>query len=138
MIASRRLEFDAGHRLLAHKGKCQNYHGHRYVVEITVSAPYLDGVGCVMDFAEIKAKVGTWIDDNLDHGMILQQGDPMLPALQASHMKHYELAAPPTAENLAAHLATIAQGMLQTSENRVVVIAVRVYETPNCYAEWSV
>ena len=54
---TRRLEFDAGHRVLGHEGKCKNLHGHRYSAEITVTAPDLDGLGRVIDFGVIKEKV---------------------------------------------------------------------------------
>ena len=32
---TRRLEFDAGHRIPDHRSQCRNLHGHRYVLEIT-------------------------------------------------------------------------------------------------------
>jgi len=39
LTITRRLEFDAGHRIPHHAGKCCHLHGHRYAIELTVSGP---------------------------------------------------------------------------------------------------
>ncbi|EWM45059.1 6-pyruvoyl tetrahydropterin synthase family protein [Bordetella holmesii 70147] len=56
---TRRLEFDAGHRIPDHRSQCRNLHGHRYVLELTltgdvVQAPGQSDNGMVMDFSDIK------------------------------------------------------------------------------------
>jgi 6-pyruvoyltetrahydropterin/6-carboxytetrahydropterin synthase len=33
---TRKLEFDAGHRIPHHDGHCRHIHGHRYVIEVTL------------------------------------------------------------------------------------------------------
>ena len=131
---TRKLEIDAGHRLLNHEGKCANYHGHRYVFEIGCSAPHLDGVGRVLDFSIVKERVGAWLDAHWDHGMILQEGDPLVATLSAMRPapKFCTVSYPPTAENLVKHLARVAQDLLP----EVLVESVRCYETPNCWADW--
>lgn len=129
---TRRLEFDAGHRLLGHEGKCRNVHGHRYVAEITCTAPHLDAVGRVIDFSVVKAKVGGWIDEVWDHAFIGQCGDPLLDWLSQRGMRVHVLDAPPTAETMAAELLRVAVGLL---EPEVAVVGVRLYETPNCWAD---
>ena len=130
---TRRLEFDAGHRLLQHESKCRNLHGHRYALELTCEALQLDAVGRVVDFGVLKAKVGGWLDDRLDHGYIGQTGDPILEATRAAGCKVYEVDFPPTAEHLAAHLFEIAQGLLG---RELRVVRVRLYETPNGWADF--
>ena len=37
MLITRRLEFDAGHRIPHHASQCRHLHGHRYAIEITLS-----------------------------------------------------------------------------------------------------
>jgi len=128
---TRRLEMDAGHRLLDHEGKCRNVHGHRYVFDITCDGP-LDGVGRVIDFAKVKHIVGCWIDDHLDHGFIAQSGDPILEFLKADRSKLYVTRFPPTAENLAEHLLQVARDLLKP--HGIAVVSVCCYETPNCSA----
>lgn len=146
---TRRLEIDAGHRLLKHDGKCKNYHGHRYVVEVSCYAPTLDACGRVIDFSVIKAVFGQWLDDNWDHGMILQSGDPLIDFLlngaerglvdaarglvNGAATKLYILDAPPTAETLSEYAFHKARTLL--TPHGVLVTRVRIYETPNCWAD---
>jgi len=130
---TRVLEIDAGHRLLKHTGKCRNYHGHRYVFEVTVTSKELDAVGRVIDFGVIKEKVGGWLDDRWDHGMILELGDPMLAVLRDQGLKFDTLTTPPTAENLARNLHKVAEDLLEG--DGIKVVNIRCRETPNCWAD---
>ena len=134
--ATRRLEFDAGHRVPEHGGKCRTPHGHRYAVDVTVRGP-LGREGFVLDFGEIKAKLGAWIDEHLDHTTIYQRGDSLMEAMaaisQAAKLKpYYAMDAAPTAEALAELIFSVAQGLLDAEVVRVVV-----HETPNCSAAWA-
>ena len=60
MRITRRLEFDAGHRIPAHDSQCRHLHGHRYALEVTLSGELIVTEGAsnqamVMDFSEVKA-----------------------------------------------------------------------------------
>ncbi len=132
---TRRIEFDAGHRLQKHESKCRNVHGHRYVVDITCESESLDEVGRVIDFSEIKRIVGGWIDDKLDHGFIFEATDPFGLALATIETKVYVVPFSPTAENLVVFLAAQAQFLLKPAG--IKVTHVRLYETPNGWADWS-
>lgn len=129
------------HRVPRHESKCAAFHGHRYAAEITCHADALDDRGRVIDFGVVKEKVGGWIDANWDHTAILMTGDPdpAVPALAASNAAHgrpvYWLRDSPTAENIAAELARVANELLASTGVRAV--RVRVWETPNCSAEWD-
>lgn len=138
-LAVRRLEWDAAHRVLRHESKCATIHGHRYVAEVEVAADELDPVGRVIDFGEVKAIVGAWIDAEWDHTTLINAADDSLR--EVCEREHRELGkrAPyifdgePTAENIAAELLRVAAELLR--DRGIVVTRVRVYETPNCYAE---
>jgi len=131
---ARFLDVDAAHRLINHPSKCRHLHGHRYRVRILCEGG-LDAIGVVIDFGEIKARVGKWLDENWDHGAILNREDVALIAwCQAEKSKVYLLDCNPTAENLAHHLLGIAQKLLGDVKG-LRVVSVRIYETPNCYAE---
>jgi 6-pyruvoyltetrahydropterin/6-carboxytetrahydropterin synthase len=132
---TRRLEFDYGHRLLNHEGKCRNVHGHRGVVELTCEAAELDAVGRVIDFGVVKAVVGGWLDDKLDHGYIGQAEDPILEAARKAGSKVYSVSFPPTAEHLARYLFDVASNLLGGSY-QIRVVRVRLYETPNGWADY--
>lgn len=125
---------DVGHRLLGHEGKCRHVHGHRYSIEVTLTAPNLDQVGRILDFGEIKSRIGTWLDSEWDHGFLAEQGDPIIQWLESEGMKHRVMPCPPTAENLAAYLGSALPAVLVGTP--CVLVSIRLWETPNCMAEW--
>ncbi len=49
-----REHFDAAHYLRGYRGKCENLHGHRYQVVVTISVPELDQIGLAYDFVILK------------------------------------------------------------------------------------
>lgn len=138
LTITRRLEFDAGHRLQNHESKCRNVHGHRYVVLITCRAPELDSVGRVIDFGKVKELIGSWIDENWDHGYIYEAGDLISEAiakLDYEALKTFEMVVPPTAENMSKFLFRVASDYL--AAEGIEVTNVRLFETPNCFADYN-
>lgn len=134
---TRRLEFDAAHRVMNHESKCKNLHGHRYVVELTCAAAMLDGLGRVVDFGVMKSIVGAWIDEHLDHGAILYVEDRELIELCVKQgWKVFQVSANPTAENLAAWIYDQAVILFAVHDAGLAVEKVVVRETPNCWAEY--
>lgn len=137
ITVTRRLEWDAMHRVPGHDGACKAFHGHRYRAEITCQGDVPEN-GMIIDFGAIKAVVGSWIDQNWDHTAILYHldQDPAVAAIKASNASYgrpvYEMTSPPTAENIAAELLKIASALLERFG--ISVTSVRVYETPNCFA----
>ena len=138
VTCTRRLEWDAMHRIPLHESKCRAFHGHRYAAEIHCVADQLDDLGRVVDFGVIKQLVGGWIDDHWDHTAILMRGDPEAQPIAHANERLgrsvYWMDAHPTAENIVAELAEVAQQLL--SETGVRVVRVRLWETPNGSAEW--
>jgi 6-pyruvoyltetrahydropterin/6-carboxytetrahydropterin synthase len=49
-----REHFDAAHALRGYRGKCENLHGHRFEVVVTLRATELDEIGLAYDFTEFK------------------------------------------------------------------------------------
>lgn len=137
ITCTRTLEFDAAHRVDGHEGKCFNLHGHRYKVEIHACAAQLDDLGRVIDFSVIKDLIGEWIDSHWDHNVILWENDQRTIecVTQCPRTKlPYRLPYNPTAENMARYLLhTVCPWILQ--DKGIVVVKVRMYETPNCWAE---
>lgn len=125
------IEFSYGHRLLNHRGKCRYLHGHNGMLEIDVDAEALDDMGMVIDFTDVNDVVKTWVDQNLDHRMLLCRDDPVLPALQAAGEPVYVMEQNPTAENIAALVCMAARKAgLQVSE-------VRLWETSTSRATYT-
>lgn len=127
-----------GHRVPLHDSKCKNLHGHRYAAEVSCAAEQLTEEGFVIDFGEIKRILGAWIDEHWDHNVVYQASDGLLAPMAQAHRSHglrqwYAIEAPPTAEHLARYLFDKAVELL--ADHRVRVTRVRIYETPNCWAE---
>ena len=127
---SRQIDFCYGHRLLNYDGKCKYLHGHNGRAIITLEKPTLDERGMVLDFTEIKQVVSRWIDENLDHRMILHRGDPVVPVLEKLGEPMFLIDVNPTAENIARLIFdyTLSQGF--------PVVETKLWETPNCYASY--
>jgi 6-pyruvoyltetrahydropterin/6-carboxytetrahydropterin synthase len=128
---SRQIDFCYGHRLLNYPGKCRHLHGHNGRVIISFEASGVDDRGMVLDFSEIKRVLSRWIDDNLDHRMILNRADPLVPVLQGMNEPFYLMDVNPTAENIAKLIFQVA------SDNGLPVVDVRMWETPNCCATYQ-
>lgn len=128
---SREIDFCYGHRLLNYEGKCRHLHGHNGRAVITIEAESLDDRGMVLDFSDIKRVVSNWIDDNLDHRMLLHRDDPMVPVLQEMQEPTYLLDTNPTAENIAKLIFDF------TREAGFPIVETRLWETPRCYATYS-
>lgn len=131
---TRKLEFDAAHRVMEHESKCRHLHGHRYVVEVTVTAESLDALGRVIDFGVLKAELGSWIEEHLDHGTILNEADvELIDFCRSRGWKVFTLPGNPTAENIAHLLFDTAMALFG---GRCEVTRIRVRETPNCWADY--
>jgi 6-pyruvoyltetrahydropterin/6-carboxytetrahydropterin synthase len=129
-LVTREIHFCYGHRLLDYSGKCRHLHGHNGRAVISLAATQLDDLGMVMDFSHIKRVVSAWIDENLDHKMILNRKDPILPLLQKQGEPVFLLDANPTAESIARLIYdfTRAQGF--------PVVQVQLWETDDSYATY--
>ena len=117
------FEFAYGHRLLNYDGKCRYLHGHNGVVEIDVESSKLDNRGMVIDFNAIRDLIRRWVEDNMDHKMILCTKDPMVDLLRKFDQPLYLMEDNPTAENIARHI------YYQAKNQKLSVTEVRVWET---------
>jgi 6-pyruvoyltetrahydropterin/6-carboxytetrahydropterin synthase len=127
---TKEIHFCYGHRLLNYNGKCKNLHGHNGIAVITLETSTLDDLGMVVDFSEVKRVLGKWIDDNLDHRMLLHEDDPILPELRRQDEPVVTLNVNPTAENIARliYQEGISQGL--------PIVEVTLWETENSYATY--
>ncbi len=132
----RRFTFCAGHRLVGHEGKCQNLHGHNYVLEVYVTGKQQDEIGRILDFKLLKQKVKGWIDEHWDHAFVLWREDANALAAIRSSVPHriYELPTNPTAENMADHfLRQVCPIVLDGSD--ASAYKVRLWESEETFAE---
>jgi len=144
MLITRRLEFDAGHRIPNHNSQCKHLHGHRYIIEITLSGEIIteEGIseqGMVMDFSDVKHIAKSKLVDAWDHAFLVYRNDKPVCDFLASLPNHktVTLDVVPTAENLAQVAFEILDPAYQdTFGNNLCLEQVRLYETPNNWADY--
>jgi 6-pyruvoyltetrahydropterin/6-carboxytetrahydropterin synthase len=128
---TREIHFCYGHRLLNYDGKCRHLHGHNGRAVITLAAERLDPLGMVLDFSRIKAVATAWIEETLDHKMLLHRDDPVLPLLRELGEPVHVLDVNPTAENIARLIYDFA------ASRGFPVVEVQLWETDHCFATYS-
>ncbi len=130
-LVTKRIEFCYGHRLLDYDGVCKHPHGHNAIAEIDVRTDQLDKRNMVADFSDIKRLVKGWIDQELDHKMILRHDDPLVTPLRELGEPVYLLESNPTVERIAKLIFD------KTRDLGFEVVSVRVWETPSSFAQFS-
>ena len=128
---TRKEHFCSSHRLfnpkfteeenLALYGKCAyvNGHGHNYEIEVTVAGEPAPETGMIMDLKKLADIIDTEILEKVDHRHLNFDVEFLRGVI-------------PTAENL----AKIFWGILAPRISAGKLYAVRVYETPNNFAEY--
>ena len=124
------VDFCYGHRLMEYNGKCRHLHGHNGLLEVDLEADSLDSIGMVMDFTRVSDIVKGWVDENLDHKMLLRRDDPVAPLLRDLGEPIYLLDGNPTAENIAMHIYH------QAHNQGLKVAEIRLWESPTSYATY--
>lgn len=128
---SKTFQFCYGHRLLDDPGKCRGLHGHTAKVTIVLESDELDDLGMVHHFDVIKQKVGKWIEQTLDHRMLLSKKDPLVELLQKAGERPVLLDNNPTAENIAKLIFDHAK------EAELPVKEVELWESPTAQATYK-
>lgn len=96
-------------------GKCQQMHGHTYVINVTIAGNELDECGFLVDFKAVKQAV----HDRYDHTLL------------NDHPEYRENF--PTTEIVAREIYRTIQALLDTKINRPQCLQVIVRETPTSY-----
>ncbi|MBI4213225.1 MAG: 6-carboxytetrahydropterin synthase [Chloroflexi bacterium] len=125
------IDFAYGHRLLDYDGKCAHPHGHNARVEIELEGDRLDGADMLVDFTALKHALQDWVDEHVDHKMILRADDPLVPLLRDMNEPVYVMESNPTAETLARAVYQVAAGC------GFPVSRVRFWESPTSSAEYT-
>lgn len=123
--------FDSAHFLADYHGKCENLHGHRWRLVVTIGAHTLNATGdergMVCDFATFKQAVRD-LAGEYDHTFLIEEGTLMPQTIQALEEEGFTLKVLPfrtTAENLAKHFSD------RLRESGWKVVCVEVDETPH-------
>jgi 6-pyruvoyltetrahydropterin/6-carboxytetrahydropterin synthase len=143
LTITRKLEFDAGHRIPDHKSQCRNLHGHRYTLLITLVGAVIEQEGqsdngMIMDFSDIKVLANTHLVDVWDHAFLVYRGDTAVRQFLDSLPEHKTVVLDciPTVENLARAAFDILKNVYQDRYgNGLALRKITLFETPNCWAE---
>ena len=132
--------FDSGHRVMNEKMKCFNMHGHTYLYDLNFEFNEMEEIGYAIDFKEIKRVACQWIDDLLDHGMIVNPKDTsVINAAIETGSKIWYMSlngnneyCNPSVENVAKEIF-LAMEVLFESYKALKFYKLKLHETPNCY-----
>ena len=131
VYVTRKMHFNAAHRL--HNpaksdawnretfGKCNNanWHGHNYVLEVTVAGEPDPDTGCVIDLGVLKGIINETIIDKVDHKNLNLEVDFMQGKI-------------PTTENFVVAIWDVLAAALPAGRLHTV----RLYETERNVAEY--
>jgi 6-pyruvoyltetrahydropterin/6-carboxytetrahydropterin synthase len=132
MKIAKEFNWEMGHRLKFHEGKCKNLHGHSYKCMIELSGEP-DVNGMVLDYFDLKAAVGPIIE-KLDHGFMVCKTDTEVNEfLDKINSRKIVVDFESTAENICNYLLT--QIKLANLPKNIKSVKVKVLETDNTYAE---
>lgn len=120
-VVSVQAHYDSAHFLRNYHGKCERMHGHRYVVELTLTTDELDEAGIAFDFVIVKKHLRD-LAERLDHENLNE-----LPPFDEIE---------PSAENQARYFYEQMKRLLPDPMGDAVLY-VKVWETPTQYALYS-
>ncbi len=138
LLVTKVFHFETAHAIFGYQGLCKNIHGHSYELHVTigpVKTPdhYLDGLGIVFDFKDLKRLVSNHVLEIFDHKLLLSKkyvaANPHLANLDYLDVWDHE----PTAENILIYIKEKLQGVLP---QQVKLVRLKIFETKNSYAEW--
>ncbi len=137
---TKHFTFESAHALYNYDGKCSNLHGHSYHFYVTVIGyPEQDEnspkCGMVMDFGLLKRIVNEEIVDKFDHSVVLNEKHVLAAQTLSMPMFGNVIRLPfqPTCENMLQYFAGRISSRLPEG---VQLMALKLYETADSYAEW--
>jgi 6-pyruvoyltetrahydropterin/6-carboxytetrahydropterin synthase len=132
VTVTRRMHFNAAHRVhnpeLSDEenaqlfGRCNNpnWHGHNYILDVSVTGPIDIRTGYVMDLAALKRVVQEAVIDKVDHRNFNLDVDFMRGVI-------------PTAENIVVRCWRVLEARVAPAR----LVRLVLWETPNNYVEYE-
>ncbi len=140
---TRRIEFDAGHRIPDHQHQCRHLHGHRYVLEVGISGEIKNENGApdngmVADFSKIKEILETHLIQKWDHAFLVWENDSAVLNFLKTLPNHKTVVFKkvPTVENLVLAAFDILSPIF--SEQNLKITSLKLFETPNAWAQINI
>jgi 6-pyruvoyltetrahydropterin/6-carboxytetrahydropterin synthase len=133
------FRFETAHAIHRYQGSCQNIHGHSYELHVTVKAMepsegYVDGLGIILDFKELKSIVQSQVVNAMDHKLLLSKAYLAVNETKFTSDELVVFDVEPTAENI----LIFARDQIRVSlPEHIQLHALKLWETRDSYAEWS-
>lgn len=115
MIVSKKVSFDAAHFLPNYVGKCNQMHGHHWVVELAVEGSVMEEHGFVVDFSRLKSWLEDYVVGEFDHTLLNDK------------------ISNPTAENLALYVKEKFNEIGWSISGDIKLAWIKVWETEDSY-----
>lgn len=131
---TKKIEFEAAHRLSNYAGDCRQLHGHTYKLEVTISGPVQADTDMVLDFKVLKEILKSAVLVPFDHALILKDNPQNRQDFGNYTGRITWLPTEPTAERMVLFLADSIGSLLPASTR---LDSLRLFETSNSYATWQ-
>ena len=121
LTVTKRFQFEAAHFLPGYVGACKDLHGHSYKLEVTVHRTDAENTDMVIDFKHLSTVVKenvikAWDHKNLNDLEMFKQDRP-------------------TAENMVVMIYKI---LMEELDDNIEITRIRLWETEDSYAEYSI
>lgn len=131
---TKKIEFEAAHRLSNYAGACRQIHGHTYKLEVTVAGPVDADTDMILDFKDLKKIIKSAVLEDFDHALILKDN-----AANRKIFEHYTdkitwMDTEPTAERM---ILRMVQSLIPLLPPPTRLQELKLYETSGSYASWK-
>ena len=131
---TKKIEFEAAHRISNYPGSCSEIHGHTYKLEVTVSGEINPETDMVMDFKDLKEILQKTVVAYFDHALILKKTTDNQTIFSSYPGKITWMESEPTAEQMLLWMVSSTTPHLSSG---VTLQKLKLPETSGSFATWK-
>ncbi|MEB2780483.1 6-carboxytetrahydropterin synthase [Algoriphagus sp. C2-6-M1] len=131
---TKKIEFEAAHRLSNYQGSCSEIHGHTYKLAATVRGLIDPDTDMILDFKILKSILQLSVLDPLDHALILKENPENRRIFSAYTGKITWMESEPTSERMIEWMAIKITALLPST---IELIELQLYETSGSFTTWK-
>ncbi|MEB2785336.1 6-pyruvoyl trahydropterin synthase family protein [Algoriphagus persicinus] len=131
---TKKIEFEAAHRLSNYQGSCSGIHGHTYKLAATVRGLIDPDTDMILDFKTLKSILQLSVLDPLDHALILKENPENRRIFSAYTGKITWMESEPTSERMIEWMSIKIKALLPST---IELIELQLYETSGSFTTWK-
>lgn len=131
---TKKIEFEAAHRISNYPGSCSEIHGHTYKLEVTVLGEINPETDMVMDFKNLKDILQKTVIAHVDHALILKSSTENQTFFSSYPGKITWMQSEPTAEQM---LLWMVSSITPHLPSGVSLLKLKLHETSGSFATWK-